>query len=293
MTKPIFKGTGVALATPFRNDGSIDFNALKKLVNYVTEKGVDYLVVLGTTGETPVLSPDEKNAIVDMVKEVNDGRLPVVMGIGGNSTSAVKTCIMETDFTGIDAILSVAPYYNKPGQEGMYQHFKSIAEASPVPVILYNVPGRTGSNISAETTLRLASKFRNQIVAIKEASGNLQQVMAIIKDKPEKFLVLSGDDASALPLISMGASGVISVIANAYPGEFSRLVALALEDKFTEARKIHYSLLPVYDMLFAEGNPSGLKAFLDVMGIAQNNLRLPLTTVSKGLYEKIRNFAGK
>ena len=257
-----------------------------------TDKGVDYLVVLGTTGEAPVLSKDEKNAIVDFVKEVNDGKL-LVLGMEGNSTSAVLNSIMETDFTGIDAILSVAPYYNKPGQEGMYQHFRSIAEGSTVPVILYNVPGRTGSNISAETTSALPINLKTRSSVYKEASGNLQQVMSIIKDKPEKFLVISGDDAITLPLIALGASGVISVIANAYPAEFSRLVGLALEDKFTEARKIHYSLLPVYDMLFAEGNPSGLKAFLDVMDIAQNNLRLPLTSVSKGLYEKIRNFVGK
>ncbi len=290
MKKTIFKGTGVALATPFRNDGSVDFNALKKLVNHVTGNGVDYLVVLGTTGEAPVLSKDEKNAIVDFVKEVNDGKLPVVLGMGGNSTSAVLNSIMETDFTGIDAILSVAPYYNKPGQEGMYQHFRSIAEASPVPVILYNVPGRTGSNISAETVVRLANKFKNQIIGVKEASGNLQQVMGIIKDKPEKFLVISGDDAITLPLIALGASGVISVIANAYPGEFSTLVRMALANKAEEARKLQYALMPVFDMLFAEGNPAGLKAFLEQMGLAQNNLRLPLVPVSKGLYEKIKAY---
>ena len=262
MTKSIFfKGTGVALATPFRNDGSIDFNALKKLVTHVSENGVDYLVVLGTTGETPVLTGDEKNAIVDLVKEVNDGKLPIVLGMGGNSTSEVQNHIHETDFTGIDAILSVAPYYNKPGQEGLFQHFKCIADASPVPVILYNVPGRTGSNISAETTIRLATKFKNQIIATKEASGNFQQVMAIIRDKPEKFGVISGDDATALPLIALGATGVISVIANAYPAEFSRLVGLALEDKFTEARKIHYSLLSGIRHAFCGRKSFGTQSF--------------------------------
>lgn len=290
MTKSIFKGTGVALATPFRNDGSIDFNALKKLVNHVIEKGVDYLVVLGTTGETPVLSKDEKSALVDFVKEVNDGRCPVVMGMGGNNTASVINAIRETDFQGIDAILSVAPYYNKPGQEGLYLHFKKIAEASPVPVILYNVPGRTGSNISADTTLRLAHDFSKQIIAVKEASGNFSQVTAILKDMPDSFMVISGDDAIALPLISLGASGVISVIANAYPGEFAKMIRLALGNNIEEAREIYYKLMPVFDMLFTEGNPAGLKAFLEVMGISQNNLRLPLVPVSESLYEKIRSF---
>ncbi|HYW96932.1 MAG TPA: 4-hydroxy-tetrahydrodipicolinate synthase [Bacteroidales bacterium] len=290
MTKSIFKGTGVALATPFRNDGSIDFSALKKLVNHVIENGVDYLVVLGTTGETPVLSRDEKRALVDFVHEVNNGRCPVVMGIGGNDTTSVINSIRETDFQSIDAILSVAPYYNKPGQEGLYLHFRKIAEASPVPVILYNVPGRTGSNISADTTLRLAHDSSRQIIAVKEASGNFAQVTAILKDMPDSFMVISGDDAIALPLISLGASGVISVIANAYPGEFSKMIRLALGNNIEEAREIYYKLMPVFDMLFTEGNPAGLKAFLEVMGISQNHLRLPLVPVSDNLYEKIRQF---
>ncbi len=293
MTQKIFKGTGVALATPFRSDGSVDFTSLKKLVQHVSDNGANYLVVLGTTGETPVLSGDEKNAIVDHVKEINSSKLPVVLGLGGNSTSLVLKTIMDTDFTGIDAILSVAPYYNKPNQEGLYQHFKSIAGASPVPVILYNVPGRTGSNISAETVLRLASEFKNQVIAVKEASGNLQQVSTILKNKPEKFLVISGDDSLTLPMIALGASGVISVIANAFTKEFSSLVNLCLESKFQEARKIQYQLLPVYDMLFEEGSPAGLKAFLEVMCIVENNLRLPLVPVSKGLHEKIRKFVTK
>ncbi len=293
MTQSIFKGTGVALATPFRNDGSIDFNALEKLVSHVIKNGVNYLVVLGTTGETPVLSTDEKNAVVDFIRELNDGKLPVVVGIGGNSTSSVVNTIMETDCTGIDAILSVAPYYNKPGQEGLYRHFKSIAEASPRPVILYNVPGRTGSNISSATTLRLAKDFSGQIVAVKEASGNLQQVMAILKDKPGDFALISGDDALTFPLTTLGGSGAISVIANAFPSHFSRMVSNALEGNLDEARKLHYELFPAYNMLFEEGNPAGVKAFLEVMGIVKNNLRLPLTPVSKELYEKIKVFTKK
>ncbi len=293
MTQSIFAGTGVALATPFRSDESIDFNSLKNLVKHVTENGVNYLVVLGTTGETPVLSGDEKNAVTDLIKEVNNGKLPIVLGIGGNNTSAVLSSLKETDFTGIDAILSVAPYYNKPNQEGLFQHFKAIAGACPVPVILYNVPGRTGSNLAAETVLRLAKECKDQIIGVKEASGNFQQVMAILKDKPEKFLVISGDDAISLPLISLGARGVISVIANAYPAEFSSLVRLALDQKFDEARKIHYDLLPVMGMLFEEGSPAGLKAFLEAMGITGNHLRLPLVPVSKSLNDKIRDFVAK
>jgi 4-hydroxy-tetrahydrodipicolinate synthase len=289
MSKPRITGTGVALATPFRSDGSIDFKSLSKLVNHVIEGGVEYLVVLGTTGETPVLSKDEKLAVVDFVLECNNGRVPVVLGIGGNHTSAVLDSLKSTKTDGIEAILSVSPYYNKPNQEGIFQHFRSVAETSPLPVVIYNVPGRTGSNIAAETCLRLARDFRGQIIGVKEASGNIPQVMAILKDKPVDFHVISGDDALTFPIISLGGSGVISVVANAYAREFSDMVRYALSGNYAEARKLHYKLLPMIDAMFAEGSPAGLKAFLNAMGIIPNNLRLPLVPVSKELGKKIEH----
>jgi 4-hydroxy-tetrahydrodipicolinate synthase len=285
-----FTGTGIAIITPFRKDGSVDFKSLQKLVNYLISGGVDYLVVLGTTGETPVLSKDEKKAIVCSVVEVVNDRVPVVMGIGGNNTNEVLDTIKHTSFDGIDAVLSVSPYYNKPGQEGIYQHYKAIAEACPLPVIIYNVPGRTGSNISAETSLRLGRDLKKQVIAVKEASGNIAQIMNILKEKPSAFSLISGDDALTLPIISLGGSGVISVIGNAFPSDFSKMVRLALEGNFNEAKKLHYKLLPAIDLAFAEGSPSGIKAFLEVMGIAPNYLRLPLVPVSKDLYKKIENF---
>ncbi len=282
-----FLGTGVAIVTPFRKDGSVDFKSLEKLVNFLINKGVNYLVVLGTTGETPVLTRDEKIAIVNQVVEVNNKRVPLVQGVGGNNTLELVHSIQNTNFDGIDALLSVTPYYNKPGQEGLYQHYKSIALASPLPVILYNVPGRTGTNLTSETTLRLAKEFGQQVFAVKEASGNLPQIMNILKDKPSTLHVISGDDALTFPLISLGCSGVISVVANAFPAEFSSMVKLMLDGKTAEARKIHYKMLPVIDLVFAEGSPTGIKAFLDVMGIVPNYLRLPLIPASKDLYKKI------
>jgi len=280
-------GTGVAIVTPFRKDGSVDFKSLEKLVNFLIDKGVNYLVVLGTTGETPVLTKDEKQAIVNQVIEINNKRVPVVQGLGGNNTLEIIHSLQNCSFDGIDALLSVTPYYNKPSQEGLYQHYKMIAQASPLPVILYNVPGRTGTNLSAETTLKLANEFAKQFIAIKEASANLPQAMSIIKDKPAAFQIISGDDALTFPLMSLGSTGVISVIANAFPAEFSGMVKLMLDGKMTEARKIHYKMLPVIDLAFGEGSPAGIKAFLDVMGIVPNFLRLPLVPASKDLYRKI------
>jgi 4-hydroxy-tetrahydrodipicolinate synthase len=287
MPEKRFTGTGVAIVTPFRKDGSVDFKSLEKLVNFLITKGADYLVVLGTTGETPVLTKDEKQAIVNQVIEINNKRVPIVQGLGGNNTFEIVNALQNCSFEGIDALLSVTPYYNKPGQEGLYQHYKTIALHSPLPVILYNVPGRTGANLSQETTLRLAKEYGRQLIAIKEASANLPQIMNILKDKPASFKVISGDDALAFPLISLGSSGVISVVANAYPAEFSTMVKLMLDGKTAEARKIHYKMLPVIDLVFAEGSPTGVKAFLDVMGIVPNYLRLPLVSASKELYKKI------
>jgi 4-hydroxy-tetrahydrodipicolinate synthase len=287
MPEKKIKGTGVAIVTPFRKDGSVDFKSLEKLVNFLISKGVDYLVVLGTTGETPVLSKDEKQAIVNQVIEVNNKRVPIIQGLGGNNTLELLNALQNCNFEGVDALLSVTPYYNKPGQEGLYQHYKLIAQASPLPVILYNVPGRTGTNLSAETTLRLAKDFGKQLVAVKEASGNIPQIMNILKDKPQTFQLISGDDALTFPIISLGGSGVISVAANAFPGEFSTMVRLMLDEKNAEARKIHYKMLPIIELLFAEGSPTGVKAFLDVMGIVPNYLRLPLIPASKELYKKI------
>jgi len=280
-------GTGVAIVTPFRKDGSIDFKSLEKLVNFLITKGVNYLVVLGTTGETPTLTKDEKQAIINQVIEINNKRVPIVQGLGGNNTLELVNQLQNNSFEGIDAILSVAPYYNKPGQEGIYQHYKLFVQNSPLPVILYNVPGRTGVNISAETTLRLAKEFGNQIIGTKEASGNMAQLMEILKDKPADFKVISGDDALTFPLMCLGSVGVISVVANAFPSEFSGMVKLLNEGKVAEARKIHYKMLPIIDLVFAEGSPTGIKAYLDVMGIVPNYLRLPLVPASKDLYKKI------
>ena len=287
MSEKAITGTGVAIVTPFRKDGSVDFKSLEKLVNFLISKGVDYLVVLGTTGETPVLSKDEKQAIVNQVIEVNNKRVPIIQGLGGNNTLEIIHALQTSNFEGVSALLNVTPYYNKPGQEGLYQHYKAIAQVSPLPVILYNVPGRTGTNLAAETTLRLAKDFGQQFIGIKEASGNVPQIMNIIKDKPQAFQLISGDDALTFPLISLGGTGVSSVVANAFPGEFSTMVRLMLDGKISEARKIHYKLLPIIDLVFAEGSPTGVKAFLDVMGIVPNYLRLPLIPASKDLYKKI------
>lgn len=280
MAVPQFKGTGVALVTPFHKDGSIDFKSLKKLVDRCIDQKVEYLVVLGTTGESVTLSKDEKHAVVDHVVEINDGRVPVVLGLGGNNTREVISCFDQYNFDHIDAILSVSPYYNKPSQRGIYQHYKSIASNSPVPVILYNVPGRTACNVEPETTLQLAHEIKN-IIAVKEASGNLEKIMKIIKDKPKDFLVISGDDVLTLPTVAAGGDGVISVIANAYPKDFSEMVRLALEGNFEKARKLHYKLLEVTQAIYVDGNPAGVKGLLSVMNICSEHLRLPLVSVGK------------
>lgn len=288
MNNSKFKGTGVAIVTPFMVDGSIDFKSLKNLINHIIENGIDYIVVLGTTGEATTMNEDEKNAVVNFVIEITDKRVPIVKGIGGNNTSQIVTTIKSSGFEGIDAILSVSPYYNKPSQKGIYQHYKTIADASPAPIILYNVPGRTSSNISAETTLQLAHDVSN-IIAVKEASGNLNQVGTIIKNKPKDFLVLSGDDTLALPLIAMGADGIISVTANAFPFEFTKLINAALKGNFEEARKYHYQLVDIIHSLFIDGNPAGIKAALSIKGIISNHLRLPLTRVSKATHNQLTN----
>lgn len=286
MAKRSLTGTGVAIVTPFRSDDSVDFRSLQKLLNHLIEGGVDYIVALGTTGESVTLNNDERRAVIEFAKEAIEDKIPLVVGIGGNNTHQILSTIGETDFTGIDAILSVAPYYNKPGQKGLYQHFRAIASESPVPVILYNVPGRTGSNISADTVIQLAKDFRN-IVAVKEASGNFSQIMEIIRQAPEGFQVISGDDGITLPMISLGGAGVISVLANAFPAHWSEMVRHALKGNFKTARDIHYRMLPMIELLFAEGNPAGVKAALSVMNIITNNLRLPLTPVSKTTYSAI------
>ena len=281
-----FAGTGVAIITPFKKDLSIDFEGLEKQIEHLIANGINYLVVLGTTGESVTQTEPEKEELVKFIIEKVNKRIPIVLGIGGNNTQALVNKIKKTDFSQIDAVLSVAPYYNKPTQEGLYQHFKAIAEACPVDIILYNVPGRTCSNINAETTVRLARDFNN-IVAIKEASGDFSQVMNIINNKPKDFIVVSGDDAITLPLMSVGVSGVISVVANGFPKEFSNMVQLALNHKFNEAEEIHYKLLELINYLFVEGNPAGIKATLEILGIIENNLRLPLVPVSKQTYKKL------
>ncbi|MFO7830016.1 MAG: 4-hydroxy-tetrahydrodipicolinate synthase [Bacteroidales bacterium] len=287
-----FAGTGVAIITPFKDNLEIDFESLEKQIEHLISNGVNYLVVLGTTGESVTQTDEEKLDLINFVKRKVNNRIPIVLGIGGNDTAAVVHKIKHTDFNQIDAILSVAPYYNKPSQEGLYRHFKAIAEVSPVSVILYNVPGRTGSNIKAETTLRLAKDFKN-IVAIKEASGDFSQAMEIIKNKPSDFIVVSGEDALTLPLMSVGVSGVISVVANVFPKEFSTMVQLALSNNFTEAAEIHYRLIEIIDYLFIEGNPAGAKAALSNMGIIKNNLRLPLVPASMETNKKIAELIKK
>ncbi|MDR3652797.1 MAG: 4-hydroxy-tetrahydrodipicolinate synthase [Paludibacter sp.] len=280
-------GMGVALITPFKSDESIDYDALARLVEYLIKNGTDYLVVCGTTAETPTLTEQEKEDVTRFVLQCAAGRLPIVLGVGGNNTKAVVEKLRTSDFSGIDAILTVTPYYNKPSQEGLYQHYAAIANASPLPVILYNVPGRTGVNMSAETTLRLAKEFP-KICAIKEASGNFTQIDDIIKNKPKDFMVISGDDGITFPLITLGAVGVISVIGNAFPKEFSRMVRLALQGDYDNARQIHYHFTDLIQLLFVEGNPAGVKSMLAVMGFIENKLRLPLVPNTINTYEKIR-----
>ncbi|HOH95661.1 MAG: 4-hydroxy-tetrahydrodipicolinate synthase [Paludibacteraceae bacterium] len=281
------KGMGVALITPFQTDDSVDYDALGRLIDYQLSSGIDYMVILGTTAETPTLTENEKSAIVKLTIDKIAGRIPVVMGLGGNNTAALVDKLQNDNFHGIDAILSVVPYYNKPSQEGIYQHYAAISKASKLPIILYNVPGRTGTNMTAETTLRLAKDFDN-IIAIKEASGNMTQLEDIIKNKPKDFLVISGDDGIAFPLITQGASGVISVIGNAFPKEFSRMVRLALMGDYDNARAIHHQFTELFDLLFVDGNPAGVKSMLNAMGFIENKLRLPLVPTRITTYEKIR-----
>lgn len=287
-----FKGTGVAIVTPFKPDFTLDIDALKRLVNYLIDGNVTYLVVLGTTGEGVTLTSDEKKLVIKTVVETNNKRVPLVLGVGGNSTAEVVTALKTTDFNGFSAILSVSPYYNKPSQEGIYQHYKLVSENSPLPIILYNVPGRTGSNMLAETTLRLANDFKN-IIAIKEASGNMEQMMKIINKKPAGFMLISGDDNLTLPIIAAGGAGVISVVANAFPADFSKMVSLCLENKFDEARKLHYKLVEITDQLFADGNPGGVKAALKIKGICGDDVRLPLVKVNSGVYAKLEELIKK
>lgn len=283
------KGMGVALITPFKADKTIDFNALARLIEYQIKNGIDFLVVLGTTAETPALTPDEKAQVRRFVAERVAGRVPLVLGMGGNNTAGLCQEIRTTDLSDYQAILSVVPYYNKPSQEGIYQHYAAVAQASPLPVVLYNVPGRTGVNMTAETTLRLARDFPEKIIAVKEASGNFTQIDDIIKRKPTDFMVISGDDGITFPLITLGAVGVISVIGNAFPKEFSRMVRLALEGDFANALLIHHKFTELFSLLFVDGNPAGVKCLLHAMGHIENELRLPLVPTRITTYESIRH----
>lgn len=285
-------GTGVALVTPFKKDFSVDVEALKRIVNFQIENGINYLVVLGTTAETATLTQDEKELVIQTVIEANNGRLPLVLGVGSNNTQQVIEELQTRDFSKFVAILSVSPYYNKPTQEGIYQHFKAIAEASPIPVIVYNVPGRTGSNMLPSTVIRLANDFKN-IVAIKEAAGDIVQAMKLIENKPEGFLVISGDDMITLPMVLAGGSGVISVIGEGFPKEFSEMVRLGLERKVDEAYKLHYLLAESIDMIFEQGNPGGIKEVFKSLGISENTMRLPLVNVNEDLAGRINQFVKK
>jgi len=282
------QGMGIALITPFKADFSVDYAALRRLVEFQVSAGADFLAVLCTTAETPTLTAEERAEVRRVVTETVRGRVPIVLGCGGNNTAAIVNELKTGDWRGVDAILSVVPYYNKPSQEGLYQHFKAIANASPVPVILYNVPGRVGVNMTAETTLRLANDCEN-VIAIKEASGNFDQIDDIIKKKPARFNVLSGDDGITFPLITLGATGVISVIGNALPKEFSRMVRLALDGDYANAREIHHRFKELYSLLFVDGNPAGVKAMLNAMGYCENVLRLPLVPSRISTFEKIQN----
>ena len=282
------KGTGVALVTPFHKDGSIDFKAFKKLVDRCIDGKVEYLVPLGTTGESATLSKNEKRAITDFVIEVVDKRVPVVLGLGGNSTQEIIEFMEEQDFSGVEAILSVSPYYNRPSQRGIFQHYKMIANECPVPVILYNVPSRTGSNIDADTTLQLANEVSN-IIGIKEASGNMEKAMKIIKNKPKDFLLISGDDVLSLPIIASGGDGVISVVANAFPKDYSEMIRFCLSGNYDRARKLHYKLLDITHAIFLDGNPSGIKGLLNVLNICTENVRLPLTNVSRSTMNRLES----
>jgi 4-hydroxy-tetrahydrodipicolinate synthase len=285
-------GTGVALVTPFKEDFSIDTEALKSIVNFSVDGGIEYLVILGTTAENATLSQEEKELVIKTVIDSNNGRLPLVLGVGGNDTMKIVEELKTRDFSPFVAILSVSPFYNKPTQEGIYQHFKMVAEASPIPVILYNVPGRTASNMLPKTVLRLANDFKN-IVAIKEAAGDMVQAMQLIKNKPDNFLVISGDDMIALPMVLAGGSGVISVIGQGFPKEFSEMIRLGLNRKVNDAYKIQYLLDDCIDMIFEQGNPAGIKQVFQSLGIAENLVRLPLVIVDESLRNRINQFVKK
>ena len=281
------KGMGVALITPFKEDESIDLDALIRMVDYLLQNNADYICVLGTTAETPTLSEEEQRKVKELVIERVNGKVPILLGVGGNNTRAIVEKLKKDDYTGVDAILSVVPYYNKPSQEGIYQHYKAIAEATELPIVLYNVPGRTGVNMTAKTTLRIAHDFKN-VIGIKEASGDISQMDDIIKNKPANFDVISGDDGIAFPLITLGAVGVISVIGNAFPKEFSRMTRLALQGDFANALKIHHRFTELFNLLFVDGNPAGVKSMLSAMGMIENKLRLPLVPTRITTFEAIR-----
>lgn len=278
-------GTGVAIITPFKG-GRIDFRALEKIIEFHLKHKMDYFVVLGTTGESVTLNKDEKVAVAEFVVETVEGRVPIVLGIGGNNTADILHSFNAFDFSGIDAILSVSPYYNRPTQKGVFEHYRTVANAAPKPVILYNVPSRTSSNITSDTTLKLAHDIRN-VVGIKEASGDLAQIARILQDRPRNFLVTSGDDALTLPMIALGADGVISVAANAFPKEMVQMTHNALDGKFKRARTQHLKMLNLFDLLFEEGNPAGVKAALEIQGYCENQLRLPLVGTSRALHNRI------
>ena len=287
-----FIGTGIALVTPFKKDFSVDTEALARLVHFVIDGGVEYLVVLGTTGEPATLTPDEKELVIKTIIEANKGRLPLVLGVGSNNTAQVVEELKTRDFTHFSAILSVSPYYNKPTQEGIYQHFKAIAEASPLPVILYNVPGRTASNVLPQTIIRLANDFKN-IIGVKEAAGDIVQAMKLIQLKPKDFLVISGDDMITLPMVLAGGAGVISVIGEGFPKEFSEMVRLGLAKKTDEAYALHYKLADSIDMIFEQGNPAGVKEIHKILGLSENTVRLPLVNVNEDLASRIENCVRK
>ena len=286
------KGTGVALITPFNADLSVDYIGLENLINHQIDGGINYLVLMGTTGESAVLSKEEKQAVIAFCKKINAGRLPIILGIGGNNTLALVEEIKNTDFTGVDAVLSVSPAYNKPTQEGIYQHYKLISNACPLPIILYNVPGRTASNMEVETTLRLANDFEN-IVAVKEASGDMDQIMKILKDKPANFVVLSGDDGLTLPMIHMGAEGVISVIGQSHPKEYSDMVSFGMSGNKKIANQLHYKLYDFYEPFYAEGNPTGVKACLELLGICKAVVRPPLVGASDAIKNELKILLNK
>ena len=285
-------GTGVALVTPFKKDFSVDVEALKRIVNFQIDNGIDYLVVLGTTAETATLSKQEKELVIQTIVDANNGRLPLVLGVGSNNTQEVIDELQTRNLSDFTAILSVSPYYNKPTQEGIYQHFKAIAEVSPLPIILYNVPGRTASNMLPSTVIRLANEFKN-VVAIKEAAGDIVQAMTLIKNKPKDFLVISGDDMITLPMVLAGGAGVISVIAEGFPKEFSEMVRLGLNKRVDEAYKIHYLLADSIDMIFEQGNPAGIKEIFKSLGLSENTVRLPLVNTNEDLANRLHSFVNK